>query len=83
MKCSRSGLKGKVLGVLLLSALSTNVVMAAPTFQEAVSDYNSGKYARALGTLKHFKAQFPNNPLVHYNHSNYSNIIHIIVELVS
>jgi predicted Zn-dependent protease len=66
MKCSRRGLKRKLLGGMLLSALSANAVMAAPTFQEAVSDYNSGKYARALGTLKRFKAQFPNNPLVHY-----------------
>lgn len=66
MKCSRGGLKRKTLGVLLLSALSTNMALATPTFQEAVSDYNSGKYARALGILKNFKAQFPNNPLVHY-----------------
>jgi tetratricopeptide (TPR) repeat protein len=41
-------------------------VLAAPSFQEGMAEYNSGKYAHALGTFQTFKASYPNNALVHY-----------------
>ena len=66
MKCSRGSVKIKLLGGLLAGYLSIAGAFAAPSFQDAVNDYNSGKYARALGTLQAVKASYPNNALVHY-----------------
>src|SRR5271163_4365483 len=40
--------------------------LAAPSFQEAVAQYNSGKYAQAVSSLEVVKASYPNNALVHY-----------------
>jgi tetratricopeptide (TPR) repeat protein len=40
---------------------------AAPaSFQQAVADYNSGKYTLALSELDGYKAMYPTNALVHY-----------------
>ena len=36
------------------------------SFQQAVSDYNAGKYALALSEFKLFEATYPDNALVHY-----------------
>jgi thiol-disulfide isomerase/thioredoxin len=45
----------------------TNIgAFAAPTFNQAVSDYNAGRYAQALAEFKQFEAAYPNNGLVHY-----------------
>lgn len=66
MSYSRNGLKRKILGALALGFFSLNAAMAAPSFQDAVNDYNSGHYARAAGTLNLLKAQYPRNGLVHY-----------------
>jgi tetratricopeptide (TPR) repeat protein len=38
----------------------------APTFKEAVSDYNAGKYALALQQFNAWKAKSPNNALTRY-----------------
>jgi hypothetical protein len=53
---------------LLVAGLGffTTRAIAAPSFQEAVADYNSGKYAHAVSTLQVVKASYPNNALVHY-----------------
>jgi len=50
-------------GFVLVGALQT---LAAPSFQEAVADYNAGQYAKALGKLEAVKAAYPTNALVHY-----------------
>src|SRR5277367_3017022 len=36
------------------------------SFQQAVSDYNSGYYSRALSELESYKAVYPNNAQVRY-----------------
>jgi len=50
-------------GFVLTGALQA---LAAPSFQEAVADYNAGQYAKALGKLEAVKASYPTNALVHY-----------------
>jgi len=55
-----------VMATLSFSFLLPVSVMAAPTFNDAVADYNSGNYARALGKLEAVRASYPTNPMVHY-----------------
>ncbi|MBU6455537.1 MAG: hypothetical protein KGS72_27440 [Cyanobacteria bacterium REEB67] len=57
-----------LLALAFISALLGNALnaLAAPSFQEGMAEYNSGKYAHALGTFQTFKASYPNNALVHY-----------------
>jgi len=50
-------------GLALMSVAQT---LAAPSFQEAVADYQAGRYAQALGKLEAVKAAYPSNALVHY-----------------
>ena len=46
---------------------SNRATLAAPvSFQQAVSDYNTGKYAQALSEFKSYAASYPSNALVHY-----------------
>jgi tetratricopeptide (TPR) repeat protein len=40
--------------------------MSQASFQQAVQDYNSGKYGRALSEFKSMEASYPNNALTHY-----------------
>src|SRR5271170_6105429 len=53
---------------ILVSLLigSASAVTAAPSFQQAVSDYNAGKYSQALGEFKQFAAAYPSNAMSHY-----------------
>ncbi len=54
-------------GLLVACAISISAaVQAAPSFQQAMADYSSGKYALALSEFQTFKASYPNNALVHY-----------------
>jgi tetratricopeptide (TPR) repeat protein len=56
------------MAMLLVGCLGlySSVAVAAPSFQEGMALYNSGKYAQALSTLEAVKASYPNNPWVHY-----------------
>ena len=54
-----------VLSALALAMFTPNVVFA-DGFTQAVGDYNSGKYFRALGEFKSYLSAYPNNALVHY-----------------
>jgi tetratricopeptide (TPR) repeat protein len=55
---------GAVLFVVCLGFCARS--LAAPSFQEAVAQYNSGKFAQAVSTLEVVEASYPNNALVHY-----------------
>ncbi len=52
------------LGLLLISFVRPS--WAAPSFQQAVADYNAGKYSRAVGEFKQFAAAYPTNAQSHY-----------------
>ena len=51
---------------LLAVCLQQTAGLAAPNFQQAVADYNSGKYRQALPTFQAFASAYPQNALVHY-----------------
>jgi len=53
-----------MLVALLIGSMSA--VAAAPSFQQAVSHYNAGKYGEALGEFKQFVAAYPTNAMSHY-----------------
>lgn len=39
---------------------------APPSWNQAVADYNAGRYAQALFEFNQYKATYPTYPLVHY-----------------
>jgi thiol-disulfide isomerase/thioredoxin len=52
--------------LLTLLLISVSAVSAAPSFQQAISDYNAGKYSQALGEFKQFATSYPTNAMSHY-----------------
>ena len=56
------------LGWAVLVATACNQPLSAgpASFNQAVSDYNAGKYAQSLTELEAYAAAYPNNSLVHY-----------------
>ena len=59
----------KFCGALIIAAglgISADVVSAQVSFQQAVADYNGGKYGRALTEFVTYESANPNNALVHY-----------------
>ena len=54
--------------LLIAGGLGTtaDVVSAQVSFQQAVADYNGGKYSRALTEFLTYESANPNNALVHY-----------------
>ena len=54
--------------LLIAGGLGTtaDVVSAQVSFQQAVADYNGGKYGRALTEFLTYESANPNNALVHY-----------------
>lgn len=64
-------LNRKVIGALpamgLALFLSVGAGFAqAPSYPQAVADYNGGRYARALSQFQALKVLYPTNALVHY-----------------
>lgn len=58
-------LRGATLVVGCLGAFCAQV-LAVPSFQDAVADYNGGHYASAVGKFEAVEASYPSNALVHY-----------------
>lgn len=56
-----------VLSLAVLTLASAHAqVYAAVSFQQAVADYNAGKYSQANSEFEAYKQSYPNNALVHY-----------------
>ncbi len=56
-----------IAGLLLLGALTYSpAVFAVPNFQQAVAEYNAGKYAQALADFEQFENAYPSNGLIRY-----------------
>lgn len=55
---------------LILTTLALLLMMpsglAAPSFNQAVAEYNAGKFPQALSNFNTIKASYPNNPLLRY-----------------
>jgi len=51
---------------LSLFSCSLSTQAAPASFQQAVADYNNGKYSLALTQLDSYKSVYPTNVLVHY-----------------
>jgi thiol-disulfide isomerase/thioredoxin len=64
MRKLRSALVLATLASLLIG--SATAANSAPSFQQAVADYNAGKYSQALGEFKQFVAAYPTNAQSHY-----------------
>jgi TolA-binding protein len=54
------------LSLCLIVAAGQRPVAAQANFQQAVQDYNTGKYGRALSEFKDIEATYPTNALTHY-----------------
>lgn len=50
----------------LLLVLSYSASAAPSSFNQAVADYNNGKYRQAIDSLVQWRNMYPNNALVHY-----------------
>jgi thiol-disulfide isomerase/thioredoxin len=64
MDKSKSTARVGIFLAFLIGSVST--VQAAPSFNQAVADYNAGKYSQALGAFKQFVAAYPTNAQSHY-----------------
>jgi thiol-disulfide isomerase/thioredoxin len=57
----------RVIGTLVsLLICCASAALAAPSFAQAVADYNAGKYTQALGEFKQFVKAYPTNAQSHY-----------------
>lgn len=58
---------GSMLLISTFAFLSIPVTTAAPvSFQQAVADYNAGKYSQANAEFESYKQAYPSNAMVHY-----------------
>jgi hypothetical protein len=55
-----------MISCLALFSWPVSTPAAPASFQQAVADYNGGKYSLALSELDSYKAVYPTNALVHY-----------------
>jgi thiol-disulfide isomerase/thioredoxin len=67
VKCMHKVKFAPVVGTLVSLLIgSVTAASAAPSFNQAVADYNAGKYSQALGEFKQFVAAYPTNAQSHY-----------------
>jgi len=53
-------------GILYFCSTATSVALASPNFNQAVADYNAGKYGQAAAQFEALKAAYPTNALTRY-----------------
>ncbi|MCC6978385.1 MAG: tetratricopeptide repeat protein, partial [Candidatus Melainabacteria bacterium] len=65
MKKTQQG-KALIISTLAFAFIAIQGAFCAPTFNQAVADYNAGKYGQAASAFETLKAAYPNNALTRY-----------------